>query len=120
MHSSTLSIRVLTLGCELQYCHLLQAQADFDKPGMFDSIAKGTLTDKANGVRAEIARDFELHLTTTLLTPASRVLLPPKGQPKDETDHWVVKLHSKGIPETDIELVFEELRPMPEERPTAI
>lgn len=88
---------------------------------MFDSIAKGTLTDKANAVRAEIAREFELHsLDYYTSDPASRALLPPKGEPKDEMDHWAVKLHSKGVPETDIELVFEALRPIPEERPTVI
>lgn len=89
---------------------------------MFDSIAKGTLTDKANAVRAEIAREFELHsLDYYTSDPTSRVLLPPKGSElKDELDHWAVKLHSKGIPEMDIELVFEALRPLPEERPTAI
>ncbi|PGH31044.1 serine/threonine protein kinase [[Emmonsia] crescens] len=103
------------------YCHLLQAQVDFDKPGMFDSIAKGTLTDKANAVRAEMAREFELHLLDCYTSdPESRALLPPEGEPKDELDHWAAKLHSKNIPERDIEVVFEALRPLPEERPTAI
>ncbi|KAK2814071.1 hypothetical protein FQN50_000475 [Emmonsiellopsis sp. PD_5] len=97
------------------------AQVDFDKPGMYDSITKGTLTDKANAVRAEIARDFELHsLNYYTSDPASRPLLPPNGEPKDERDHWAAKLYSKGISEKDIELVFEALRPLPEERPTAI
>lgn len=68
----------------------------------------------------EIARDFELHSVGYYTSdPTSRVLLPPKGEPKDEVDHWVVKLHSKGVPETEIEPVFEALRPIPEERPTA-
>lgn len=88
---------------------------------MFDSIAKGTLTDKANAVRAEMAREFELHLLDCYTSdPESRALLPPEGEPKDELDHWAAKLHSKNIPERDIEVVFEALRPLPEERPTAI
>ncbi|KAK2762324.1 hypothetical protein FQN54_001334 [Arachnomyces sp. PD_36] len=105
----------------IMYCHLLEAQVDFGKPGMFDSIVKGTLTEKSNAVRAAIAQEFDLHSFDYYTSdPSSRKLLPPKDETKQELDHWAVRLYRKGIPEMDIELVHEALRPVPDERPTAI
>lgn len=66
---------------------------------MFDSIVKGTLTEKAEAVRAAIAQEFDLHSLDYYTSEASsRELLPPKDETRQELDHWAVKLLSKRCP----------------------
>ena len=105
-----------------QYLHLLQAHADFEKPGMFDSLkVEGTLTDKENAIRAAMTREFDLHSIEDYNSdPDTRQLLPPKDETRTELDHWVVKLIDKNIPEKDIETVHVALNPVPELRPSAL
>lgn len=88
---------------------------------MFDSVVKGTLTEKADAVRAAIAQEFDLHSLDYYTSDSlSRELLPPKDETRQELDHWAVKLYRKGVPEMDIDLVHTALNPVPDERPTAI
>ncbi|KAB8273835.1 hypothetical protein BDV30DRAFT_238361 [Aspergillus minisclerotigenes] len=105
-----------------QYLHLLQAHADFDNPGIFDSLeVEGSLDDKENAVRAAMAHEFNLHSVGYYTSdPVSRELLPPKDDTRTELDHWVIKLLDYGIPKKDIEAVHVALNPVPDLRPTAM
>ncbi|KAM5442949.1 hypothetical protein MferCBS31731_001822 [Microsporum ferrugineum] len=104
------------------YLHLLQALANFDKPGMFDSLkVEGTLADKENATRAAMVQEFDLQSVDYYTSdPVSRKLLPIKDETRTELDHWVVKLLDYGIPKKDIETVYLALNTIPERRPTAM
>ncbi|KAM5457607.1 hypothetical protein MaudCBS49596_000805 [Microsporum audouinii] len=104
------------------YLHLLQAYANFDKPGMFDSLkVEGTLADKENATRAAMVQEFDLQSVDYYTSdPVSRKLLPIKDETRTELDHWVVKLLDYGIPKKDIETVYLALNTIPERRPTAM
>ncbi|EEQ34821.1 conserved hypothetical protein [Microsporum canis CBS 113480] len=106
----------------LRYLHLLQALANFDKPGMFDSLkVEGTLADKENATRALMVQEFDLQSVDYYTSdPVSRKLLPIKDETRTELDHWVVKLLDYGTPKKDIETVYLALDTIPERRPTAM
>jgi hypothetical protein len=103
-----------------QYCHLLEAQADISKAGIYDSICKGSLEDKAQAVRTAMALDFNLHSIPCYgEDEQSRTLLPSKGEPSADSKGWVERLLRKGIAADDVEFLFHILNPDPAERWTA-
>ncbi|RMZ76154.1 hypothetical protein DV738_g5124, partial [Chaetothyriales sp. CBS 135597] len=105
----------------IMYCHLLEAQTDFKKPGIYDSISKGTLDDKALAVRKAIAFDFDLYSNPIYSGAESKDLLPP--EPDSGlflgSDRWMDRLRSKGVSDVDIEFLSLVLDPDPEARWTA-
>jgi hypothetical protein len=103
-----------------QYCHLLEAQADISKAGIYDSICKGSLEDKAQAVRTAMALDFNLHsIPCYAEDEQSRTLLPSKDESSADSKDWVERLLRKGIAADDVEFLFQILNPDPAERWTA-
>jgi hypothetical protein len=103
-----------------QYCHLLEAQADISKAGMYDSICKGSLEDKAQAVRTAMAFDFNLHSIPCYAEEGqSRALLPSIDESSADSEGWVERLLRKGIAADDVEFLFQILNPDPAERWTA-
>ena len=103
-----------------QYCHLLEAQADISKAGMYDSICKGSLEDKVQAVRTAMAFDFNLHsIPCYAENGQSQTLLPSIDEPSADSEGWVERLLHKGIAADDVEFLFHTLNPDPAKRWTA-
>lgn len=103
-----------------QYCHLLEAQVDLSKPGMYDSICKGTLEDKAQAVREAISFDFDLHSILLYATnEQGQIGLRPKNDSGVTNEQWAERLFRKSVPVDDIAFLCEVLNPDPEARWTA-
>jgi len=111
------SHRLLTTS---NHCHLLEARADLSSPGIYDSIYKGTIEEKAKAVRNAIAQDLSLQSIPFYKDdPESRGLLPTDQAPQSEDDRWGERLLRKGVPAEDIEFLVEVLNPDPNERLSA-
>ena len=103
-----------------QYCHLLEAQADISKPGMYDSICSGSLEDKAQSLRTAIAFDFDLHsIPYYAEDERSWILLSPENESGAGSERWYERLLRKGVAADEIAFLFQVLNPDPAERWTA-
>lgn len=89
-------------------------------PGLYDSICKGSLKDKAQAVRAAIAFDFDLHsIPYYAEDERSRSLLPLQDEVGAGRERWDDKLSRKGVKAEDIAFLSQILNPEPAERWTA-
>lgn len=103
-----------------KYCHLLEARVDLSSPGIYDSLCKGTLKEKAKAVRDAIAEDFSLQCVQFYQDDADSHKLLPIGQmPRRENDGWGERLLRKGVSPEDIQFLVQVLNPDPSERPGA-
>jgi protein kinase len=102
-----------------QYCHLLEAQIEFEKPGMLDSLRKGTMEEKASAVREAIAHDFALPSVPFYSEHEETKKLLPPANSVDDNDWWGEKLYRKGISPEDLQFLVNVLHPDPSERATA-
>jgi hypothetical protein len=102
-----------------QLAQLLLAQVDFKSPGMYDSIATGSLEEKTRAARDTMAVDFDLHSQPWYAEDAkSRVMLPP-AQP-DKAYKWAETMMEKGISGEDIQFLANVLNPLPYARFTTM
>jgi protein kinase len=102
-----------------KYCHLLEARADISTPGIYDSICKGTLKQKAEAVRNALAQDFSLHTIPFYTDDPESPKLLPTDQLQDENNWWGERLFQKGVPAEEIAFLAEVLNPDPNQRPSA-
>ncbi|KAK3298002.1 uncharacterized protein B0H64DRAFT_474018 [Chaetomium fimeti] len=98
---------------------LLFAQVDFSSPGMYDSIAVGSLDEKTKAVRDAMAIDFDLHsLPLYADDPTSQTMLPP-ARP-EMAYKWAEAMMNKGISQEDIQFLANTLNPLPGGRFTTV
>ncbi|KAL1960894.1 hypothetical protein VTO42DRAFT_5877 [Malbranchea cinnamomea] len=97
------------------FFHLLQAQRDFDSPGIYDSIiSSGTRQDKADAVLAAMCDDFDLRSIDYFQDCA----LPPPRAERTHKLHWRDRLLATGVPKEDIEFLSAIIQPDPRKRLT--
>ncbi|TQN71775.1 Mitogen-activated protein kinase 8 [Colletotrichum shisoi] len=91
---------------------LLQAAVDFESPGLYDNVTKGTLEEKTRAVRDGLAVDFDLHSVPFYARDERcRALLPPPRP--DEAYMWANSMVEKGVSGEDIQFLVEVLHPDP-------
>ena len=96
-----------------QLAQLLLAQVDFSSPGMYNSIAVGSLGEKTKAARDAMAVDFDLHSLPLYADDAkSQAMLPP-ARP-EMAYKWANAMMSKGVSREDIQFLANTLNPLPE------
>ncbi|GLB07481.1 hypothetical protein AtubIFM57258_002822 [Aspergillus tubingensis] len=96
---------------------LFQAQVDFISPGMYDSIRTGSMTEKRDAIRDQLAVDFDLSSLPFYAEDEQCARILPTPQP--ETAYmWANTMVDKGISHEDIQLLVEVLHPDPNARLT--
>ncbi|GLA58827.1 hypothetical protein AtubIFM54640_008934 [Aspergillus tubingensis] len=96
---------------------LFQAQVDFISPGMYDSIRTGTMTEKRDAIRDQLAVDFDLSSLPFYAEDEQCARILPIPQP--ETAYmWANTMVEKGISHEDIQFLVEVLHPDPNARLT--
>lgn len=100
----------------LIYCQLLEAQASFNKYGIYDELLQGNAGQgqKERSVERAIAHDFGLGA----LDYYDGCRLPYHDRTHHEGQHWE-RLMEKGVPEKEIKFLSWVLNPVPTDRPTA-
>jgi hypothetical protein len=100
----------------LIYCQLLEAQASFNKYGLYDELLQGNAGQgqKERSVERAIAHDFGLGA----LDYYDGCRLPYHDRSHHEGQHWE-HLKAKGVPEKEIKFLSWVLNPVPTDRPTA-
>ncbi|KAK4123476.1 hypothetical protein N657DRAFT_409982 [Parathielavia appendiculata] len=94
-----------------QLAQLLLAQVDFRSPGMYDSIATGSLEEKTRAVPDAIAIDSDLHSVPWCAEDVkSRALLPP-AQP-NKAYKWAETAMEKRVSGEDIQFLANVLNPL--------
>lgn len=101
-----------------QLAQLLQAQVDFESPGIYDSISTGTLGEKEKAIRDKLAIDFDLASVPFYAEDEQCARLLPSPQP-DEAYMWANEMFEKGVSGEDIQFLVEVLHPDPNARLTA-
>ena len=98
------------------YCQLLEAQASFNKYGLYDELLQGNSGQgqKERSVERAIAHDFGLGA----LDYYDGCRLPYQDRSHHEGQHWE-QLKAKGVPEKEIKFLSWVLNPVPTDRPTA-
>lgn len=98
------------------YCQLLEAQASFNKYGIYDELLQGNTGQgqKERSVERAIAHDFGL----SALDYYEGCRLPYHDRSHHEGQHWE-RLMEKGVPEKEIKFLSWVLNPVPTDRPTA-
>lgn len=98
------------------YCQLLEAQASFNKYGLYDELLLGNSgqDQKERNVERAIAHDFGLGA----LDYYDGCRLPYHDRSHHEGQHWE-HLKAKGVPEKEIKFLSWVLNPVPTDRPTA-
>ncbi|KAI3051415.1 hypothetical protein CBS147352_4982 [Aspergillus niger] len=96
---------------------LLQAQVDFKSPGMYDSIQTGTLAEKGNVIRDQLAIDFDLSSVPFYAEDEQCAKFLPTPQP-EEAYMWANTMIEKGVSGEDIQFLVEVLNPDPNARLT--
>ncbi|KAI4606116.1 hypothetical protein J4E80_010324 [Alternaria sp. BMP 0032] len=98
------------------YCQLLEAQASFNKYGIYDELLQGNTGQgqKERSVERAIAHDFGLGA----LDYYDGCRLPYHDRSHHEGQHWE-RLLEKGVPEKEIKFLSWVLNPVPTDRPTA-
>lgn len=103
----------------LQLAQLLLAQVDFSSPGMYDSIAIGSLDEKTKAARDAMAVDFDLHSLPLYADDAkSQAMLPP-ARP-EMAYKWAEAMMAKGVSGEDIQFLANTLNPLPGARFTTV
>ncbi|RHZ56453.1 hypothetical protein CDV55_105419 [Aspergillus turcosus] len=97
---------------------LLQAQVDFNSPGIYDSISTGTLEEKEKVVRDKLAIDFDLASVPFYAEDEQCARFLPSPRP-DEAYMWANEMVEKGVSGEDIQFLVEVLNPDPNTRLTA-
>jgi protein kinase len=99
----------------LIYCQLLEAQASFNKWGLYDDLLQGTSqVQQERSVERAIAHDFGLGA----LDYYNNCALPYHDRTQHEGQHWE-RLQRKGVSEKEIQFLRWVLNPVPTDRPTA-
>lgn len=104
-----------------KYFHLLQAQIDFNSPGIYDSVIKGgTLEQKAAIIRACQCHDFDLRSIEYFQDCDFSAVddHEVKGGLNSGEEHWTDRLVALGIPEYDVVFLYAVLQPDPTKRMT--
>ncbi|PWY95784.1 kinase-like protein [Aspergillus sclerotioniger CBS 115572] len=96
---------------------LLQAQVDFQSPGMYYSMSVGTLVEKEKAIRDQFAIDFDLSSVPLYAEDEQCAKLLPAAQP-EEAYMWANTMVEKGVAGEDIQFLVEVLHPDPEARLT--
>ncbi|RHZ60779.1 hypothetical protein CDV55_105558 [Aspergillus turcosus] len=105
----------------IAYFHLLQAQIDFNSPGIYDSIITGgTLEQKAAIIRACQCHDFDLRSVEYFQDCDFSAVddHEVKGGLNSGEEHWTDRLVALGIPEYDVVFLYAVLQPDPTKRMT--
>ncbi|EUC44121.1 hypothetical protein COCMIDRAFT_6530 [Bipolaris oryzae ATCC 44560] len=98
----------------LIYCQLLEAQAAFNKYGIYDELLIGNQGQKERSVERAIAHDFGLGT----LDYYDGCRLPYRDNTHYEGQQWD-KIVEKGVPEKEVQFLKWVLNPVPTDRPTA-
>jgi protein kinase len=98
----------------LIYCQLLEAQASFNKYGLYDELLQGSQVQKERSVERAIAHDFGLDA----LDYYDGCALPYHDRTHHEGQHWE-RLKTKGVPEKEVQFLRWVLNPVPTDRPNA-
>ncbi|WQF87056.1 hypothetical protein CDEST_12070 [Colletotrichum destructivum] len=98
--------------CIVILAQLLQAAVNFESPGLYDNVTKGTLEEKTQAVRDRLSVDFDLHSVPFYAHDKKcRALLPPPRS--DEAYMWANSMVEKGVSGEDIQFLVEVLHPDP-------
>jgi protein kinase len=98
----------------LIYCQLLEAQASFNKYGLYDELLQGNQVQKERSVERAIAHDFGLGA----LDYYDGCRLPYRDNTHYEGQQWD-RIVEKGVPEKEIQFLKWVLNPVPTDRPSA-
>lgn len=98
----------------LIYCQLLEAQAAFNKYGIYDELLIGNQGQKERSVERAIAHDFGLGT----LDYYDGCRLPYRDTTHYEGQQWD-KIVEKGVPEKEVQFLKWVLNPVPTDRPSA-
>ncbi|KAK2764817.1 hypothetical protein FQN53_006945 [Emmonsiellopsis sp. PD_33] len=96
---------------------LLEAQVDPKSPGIYDSIATGTLEDKTKAIRNKLAIDFDLASVPFYAEDKECTKMLPSPQP-EEAYMWANDMVEKGVAGEDIQFLVGVLNPDPNARLT--
>ncbi len=88
-------------------------------PGMYDSIAVGSLDEKTRATRDAMAVDFDLHSLPLYADDAKAHAMLPPARP-EMAYKWAEAMMAKGIPGEDIQLLANTLNPLPGARFTTV
>ncbi|EMC93388.1 hypothetical protein BAUCODRAFT_37076 [Baudoinia panamericana UAMH 10762] len=100
----------------LVYCHLLEAQKRFTRPGLYDDLytGTGTMPEREQAMRYALSDDYDVgHVDYFKGCP-----LPYRDERKEIGHQWE-ELRKRGLEEDDISFLKKVLVPDPRERPTA-
>ena len=98
----------------LIYCQLLEAQASFNKYGLYDDLLQGSQVQKERSVERAIAHDFGLGA----LDYYEGCRLPYHDRSHHEGQQWD-RLIEKGVSDKEIQFLRWVLNPVPTDRPNA-
>ncbi|KAF2144796.1 uncharacterized protein K452DRAFT_266905 [Aplosporella prunicola CBS 121167] len=96
------------------YCHLLQAQVQHDKSGLYDLQDGASYYHIEQELRRFINDDFDLEHT-----PFYSDCILPTGHIRAEEDIWSTRLLKAGVPKAHVDFLAWVLNPDPYERPSA-
>ncbi|RMZ45543.1 hypothetical protein CA14_005483 [Aspergillus flavus] len=99
----------------MRFFHLLQAQIDFQSPGIYDSIIKdGTFEQKIEAIWRAQCHDFDLR-SVEYFQDCDFISIADEGGKGglNSDEHWTDHLVSLGVPEYDVVFLCAVLQPDP-------
>ncbi|KAB8272262.1 hypothetical protein BDV30DRAFT_239707 [Aspergillus minisclerotigenes] len=99
----------------MRFFHLLQAQIDFQSPGIYDSIIKdGTFEHKIEAIWRAQCHDFDLR-SVEYFQDCDFINIADEGGKGglNSDEHWTDHLVSLGVPEYDVVFLYPVLQPDP-------
>lgn len=100
----------------LIYCHLLEAQTNFERTGHYDDfgVGDGSMQEREAVVKHAMANDYEMQSEPYFRNGP----LPPNDKSHNHGDQWE-RLRNKGLPEGEVDFLRWVLRADPRKRPSA-
>lgn len=100
----------------LIYSHLLEAQNNFSKTGLYDDLyfGSGITSERVQALRHAIANDYDLKNVPYY----KGCTLPYRDEDHARGDHWE-NLRGRGMEELDVAFLQRILKANPKERPSA-
>lgn len=100
----------------LVYSHLLEAQENFSKAGLYDNLTTNSsrMDERVSAVRNEISQDYDLQNNSYY----KHCWLPERDLGHEKGNHWSL-MRERGLQERDVDFLKRVMIANPKERPSA-
>jgi serine/threonine protein kinase len=100
----------------LVYSHLLEAQSNFSKAGLYDNLTDNSsrMDERVKAVKNEISQDYDLQNNNYY----KHCPLPERDLDHEKGSHWAL-MRKRGLQERDVDFLKRIMIANPRERPTA-